>query len=215
MKVTPAITDPSHFRHGQVPRAVRERQLLAIAEELFAERGYEGTSMDEVARRAGVSKPVVYSLVRNKEELFRRTFERAADELATSVAAAVEEHGEDLAGLLRATALAFFLFIRAHGRVWEALFSLDRGGRTGAHVSEIRERQAAFAVGLLQTRAARTGVTLDADRAEAFAHGINGVYESLAHWWRDNPEVPAETLAGWLVEVVLPGIERLTDGPAD
>ena len=37
------------FKHGRVPRAVRERQLLELAEELFAERGYARTSMDELA----------------------------------------------------------------------------------------------------------------------------------------------------------------------
>lgn len=210
---TEAIAAASQFPHGQVPRAVRERQVIALAEELFAERGYEGTSMAEVARRAGVSKPVVYGLVRSKEELFHRCFERAADELAAGVAATAADHGDDLAALLRASALAFFRFIQAHGRAWEMLFSLDAGGRTGAHVSEIRDRQARFAVALLRARAARSGIALEADRAEAVAHGLNGAYEALAHWWRDNPEVAPETLADWLVDLVLPGIERLTAGP--
>ena len=52
------------FEHGRVPRAVRGRQLLELAAELFAERGYGGASMDELARRAGVTKPVVYELLR-------------------------------------------------------------------------------------------------------------------------------------------------------
>ena len=58
------VTD---FQHGRVPRAVRERQLLELAEELFAERGYAGTSMDELCRRAGVTKPVVYELFGSKD----------------------------------------------------------------------------------------------------------------------------------------------------
>ena len=40
--------------------AERREQLIAIARELFAERGFEGTSVEEIAARAGVSKPVVY-----------------------------------------------------------------------------------------------------------------------------------------------------------
>jgi AcrR family transcriptional regulator len=210
MTVTDAVKDASRFRHGRVPAAVRERQVLAIAEELFAEKGYEGTSMAEVARRAGVSKPVVYGLVRSKEELFRRCFEHASEELATEVAAAAEAHPDDVPELLRDSALAFFHFIRAHGRAWESLFSLDAAGRTGTHLSEIRERQARFAASLLREAAAREGVELAADRAEAAAHGLNGVYEALAHWWRGHPEIAPDTLADWLVELSLPGIEALT-----
>ena len=45
-------TSIGDFRHGRVPREVRERQLLELAETLFAERGYGGTSMEELASRA-------------------------------------------------------------------------------------------------------------------------------------------------------------------
>lgn len=207
--VTQATGEVARFRHGRVPAAVRERQVVALAEELFAEKGYEGTSMAEVASRAGVSKPVVYALVRSKEELFRRCFEHASDELATEVAAAAEAHPGDVAGLLHDSAIAFFRFIQAHGRAWESLFSLDAAGRTGTHLGEIRERQAGFAAQLLRDAASDRGAELEPVRAEAAAAGLNGVYESLAHWWRDHPEVAAETLADWLVELVLPGIEAL------
>ena len=69
------------FQHGRVPRPVRERQLLELAEALFAERGYAGASMDELARRAGVTKPVVYELFGSKDGLFerlRRPLDRSA-----------------------------------------------------------------------------------------------------------------------------------------
>jgi AcrR family transcriptional regulator len=206
-----AITEVESYRHGRVPRAVRERQILALAEDLFAEHGYEGASMDELARRAGVSKPVIYDLVESKEALYRLCFERAADELAESVAAAAAEHVGDLAELLRATALAFFRFIDHHRAAWAVLSALDAGGRTAAHVSGIRARQARFAVTMLTERAAKAGVTLDLRRADAAAHALNGAYEALAHWWRENPEVPAETLADWLVELTLPGLQQLTE----
>jgi hypothetical protein len=38
---------------------------------------------------------------------------------------------------------------------------------------------------------------------------VNGAYEALAHWWRDNPGVAAETIADWLVSLVLPGVREL------
>ena len=205
-----AARDLEGHRHGSVPRAVRERQILDLAEELFAEQGYERASMDELARRAGVTKPVIYRLVESKDALFRRCFERSADQLAVSVSAAAARHAGDLRGVLHATAVAFFEFIREHRLAWASLFWLDGGGRTTAHLNDIRARQARFAVAALAERAAEVGTAVDLDRLAASAAALNGAYEALAHWWRDNPEVPAERLADWLCDLMLPGLERLT-----
>src|SRR3954451_4582020 len=85
-EATLQVTD---YPHGRVPRAVRARQLVELAEELFAERGYAGASMDELCRRAGVTKPIVYDLFESKEGLFRACLARAVDRMADSIAAAV------------------------------------------------------------------------------------------------------------------------------
>jgi AcrR family transcriptional regulator len=203
---TPAVED---FRHGRVPRAVREEQILRLAEELFAERGYERASMDELAQRAGVSKPVIYDLVGNKEALFLRCFERSGEELDARVVAAVAAHEGDLAGEVRATARAFFEFIEEHERAWAMLFSLDTGGRTEASVGAIRRRQAEYTAGRIVQRAAEHGVKLDPLRANAAAVLLNSGYEALAHWRRDHPETSVDQLTEWLVEFVVPGLEGL------
>src|SRR3954463_5006833 len=84
------------FRHGRVPRAVRERQLVELGEELFAERGVAKASMDELARRAGVTKPVIYELFGSKDGLFEACLEGLAVRLAASIAEAAR--GADEAG---------------------------------------------------------------------------------------------------------------------
>lgn len=202
--------DVARHRHGRVPRAIRERQVLALAEELFAERGYHGTSMDEIARRAGVSKPVIYDLVHSKDELYRRVFAAAADELAASVAEAASAHQGDLEAQLRGTAIAFFRFIDDHRGAWAMLSATD-GAPLLPYVAGIRARQARFVVSLLKARATRSGAALDEAQAEAAAFALNGAYEALAHWWRDNPDVPPDRLADWLVALVLPGMRQLTE----
>ena len=192
-----------------MPRAVRERQLLALAEELFAERGYDAASMDELARRAGVSKPVVYDVVGSKEELFERCFERAGDELATAMAEAATAHEGDMASVLRASALAFLDFVAHHQRAWAVLYALDSRGRTDSQLQRIRGRQAAFVAGLL----AEVADDLDPARTEAVAFMLNGAFEALAHWRRRQPTtVTDETAAQWLVDFTLPGLEQLARG---
>jgi AcrR family transcriptional regulator len=196
-----------------VPREVRTRQLLALAEELFAERGYDRASMDELARRAGISKPVIYGLVRSKEDLHRRCFERAADDLADAVARAAAAHVGDLRAMMQAGSLAFFEFIDGHRDPWAMLFEENAGAHHLRHIARIRDRQARLVVGMLIERAAEGGRAIDRRELEAAAHALNGAAEALAHWWRENPEVPAKTLADWLVAVMLPGLERLTGAP--
>ena len=83
-----AVARIEDFRHGRVPRVVRERQLVELGEELFAERGYAKASMDELARRAGVTKPVIYELFGSKEGLFRACLEGLALRLADAIAEA-------------------------------------------------------------------------------------------------------------------------------
>jgi AcrR family transcriptional regulator len=201
----PIAAQVSDFPHGRVPRAVRERQILDLAEELFAERGFRNASMDELARRAAVSKPVIYDIMGSKEALFHRSFERAGDELARAMLEASARHAGDLAGQLHATALAFLSFVAGHARSWDVLYALDAGGLTDSHVREIRLRQARFVAGTLS----ELGAHGEPGRLDAVAYMLNGAYEALAHWRREHPDEPDEAAAGWLVDFALPGIERL------
>src|SRR4051794_37843195 len=114
----------ARYPHRRVPRELRRRHLLSVAEELFVERGYQLSSMDELARRAGVSKPVVYDLVGSKEQLFHEVMARFADELAETVATAVSAE-TDPDRRLHAGALAYFHFVDAHRAHYGALFLSD------------------------------------------------------------------------------------------
>jgi AcrR family transcriptional regulator len=201
-QAVPEVTD---FPHGRVPRAVRERQLVDLAESLFAERGYAGTSMDELCRRAGVTKPVVYELFGSKEGLFRACVEGSAAALAESITAAVRA-APDAEGKLRAGGLAFLRFAADHRVAWEVLFATGEA-RFAGEAEAIRRGQATLLGGLL-AESAEPG--FHADQLDAFAHVINGAYEALGHWASEHPDVPLETLADWLVSLLAPGLGRFT-----
>jgi AcrR family transcriptional regulator len=190
------------FRHGRVPRAVRERQLIELAEELFSERGYQGASMDELARRAGVTKPVVYELFGSKDGLFRACLERSAELLATRIAEAVRAE-TDPEARLRAGGLAFLRFAADHRVAWELMME----GRFSDAATAVRRRQAALVHELLQEMAP---ASIDQDELEVAAHAINSAYEGVAHWMWEHPDVPLEQLADWTVELLLPGLRRFS-----
>jgi len=198
------------YTHGRVPRSVRERQVLAVAEDLFAQLGFAGTSMDELARRVGVSKPVIYGLVGSKEQLYRLCVERQAQLLGSRITKAVAAETNPEAQL-RAGSLAFFNFVGDHRRLWEALVS--EPNPFAAEVADIRRRQDDLIGMLLAVAAGRLGVSPEADRVSATAHAINGANEALARWWRDHDELTPEQLTKWSVELLLPGLQQLFVGP--
>jgi AcrR family transcriptional regulator len=191
----------SDFPHGRVPRALRERQVVDLAEELFAERGYAGASMDELSRRAGVTKPVVYDLFESKDGLFRACVERATGRMAESIAAAVRAESEPQARL-RAGGLAFLRFA-ADNRV--AFDLMTMGGRFAEEAQRVRRRQAELIRQLLE-ETAPDGV--DPRELEVVAHAVNSAYEGVAHWMWQHPEVPVEQLADWIVDLLTPGLRR-------
>jgi AcrR family transcriptional regulator len=190
------------FAHGRVPRPVRERQIVELAEELFSERGYTGASMDELARRAGVTKPVIYELFGSKDGLFRACLERSAERLATVVAKAVRAESEPEARV-RAGGLAFLRFAADNRVAWELMME----GRFSDTAIEVRRRQAALVHELLLEKAPPDA---DPRELELAAHAVNSAYEGVAHWMWEHPDVPLERLADWTVELLLPGLRRFT-----
>jgi AcrR family transcriptional regulator len=191
------------FKHGQVPRAVREQQLLELAEGLFAERGYAGASMDELARRAGVTKPVVYELFGNKEGLFGACVDRSIERLSTEIAAAVHAEDEPEARV-RAGGLAFIRFA-AGNRVAFDLMSM--GGSFAEKARAVRESQAELVRGLMAEMAAEG---TDPRELEIAAYAVNAAYEGVAHWMWAHPEVDIERIADWIAELLIPGLRRFT-----
>jgi AcrR family transcriptional regulator len=206
------------YPRGRVPREVRERQVLGLAEQLFLERGFAGTSMEELARRAGVSKPVVYDLVGSKERLFDLCVARAADELERAVVEAVADAGASgIRAQVRAGGLAFFRFVDARRRVWEVLLSAGargapQSGGFEARVDDIRQRQNQLVAALIVANTAGSAV-VDPVVAAAAAACINGAFEGIATWWQAHPERSAEELADWVADLVGPGLELAAARP--
>ena len=215
--MTDLTQQPPSAPGGRLPRRERERQLLDLAGELFSERGYAGTSMDALADRAGVTKPVIYNLFGSKAGLFAACTSELGERLFETVAAAVVGI-DDTEELIRAGSLAFFAFIRENAGLWIAAYGTgdatqNASEQVAAELQEIRGRQNALVQTVIEAAAERIGVTLEPWQLEATTRGLNGMYEGLAIWAIENPDVPVADLADWLVAVVLPGLQTL-GGPA-
>ena len=201
--MTLGATSVDDYAHGRVPRAVRERQLLELAEDLFAERGYGGASMEELARRAGVTKPVVYELFGSKEGLFTACVDRTIERLASDISAAVRAE-TDPETRLRAGGLAFIRFAAGNRVTWELM---SMGGKFAEKARAVRSSQAELVRGLMAEMATEG---TDPRELEVAAHAVNAAYEGVAHWMWDHPDVPIEQIADWIADVLLPGLRRFT-----
>jgi AcrR family transcriptional regulator len=201
--VTAAAPQVQDFKHGRVPRPVRERQLLELAEALFAERGYARASMDELARRAGVTKPVVYELFGSKDGLFGACVDRSIERLAADISTAVRAEDEPEARL-RAGGLAFIRFAAANRVAWDLM---SMGGSFEEKARAVRSSQAEL-IRELMAEMARDDV--DQRELEVAAHAVNAAYEGVAHWMWAHPEVPIEQIADWIADLLIPGLRRFT-----
>jgi AcrR family transcriptional regulator len=198
-----ASTSIGDFQHGRVPREVRERQLVELGEQLFAERGYGGTSMEELASRAGVTKPMVYELFGSKDGVFRACVDRAVGQMARSVAEAVRAEAEPEARV-RAGGLAFLRFAADNRVAWDLM---SMGGQFAQQAVDIRRGQAEL-IHELMLELAPEGV--DERELEAAAWAVTAAYEGLAHWMWEHPDVAAEEAGDWIVALLMPGLRRFT-----
>src|ERR687896_2169660 len=95
----------------KVPRHLRERQMLAVAERAFAAKGFHGASVDAIAEGVGVTKPMVYAYFGSKEGLYRACMARARERLFDTLRANVDPAAPPDEQLWKGL-LAFFTFVR-------------------------------------------------------------------------------------------------------
>ena len=109
---------------GRLPRDERRAQLLAAALEVFTAAGYHSAAMDEIADRAGVSKPVLYQHFPSKLDLYLAVLDTHIDSLVFAIQRAIQST-PDNAKRVQATIGAYFDFIEADGEAFRLLFESD------------------------------------------------------------------------------------------
>ena len=174
-------------RGGRLPRSARRKQLLAAAQEVFVANGYHAAAMDEIAERAGVSKPVLYQHFPGKLELYLALLDTHAETLSRTVQEALlatEDNRERIHGVLT----AYFDFVDRDDQdgAFRLIFETDLGNEpaVAARVDAVAQ-QTMQAVA--DTVAADTG--LDRAQAELLATALTGAAQVAARWWlaRDRP----------------------------
>jgi AcrR family transcriptional regulator len=150
--------------------------MLRAAGEAFATRGFHGSSMDDIARAAGITKPMLYRYFGSKEGLYAAYLRMTGQELVDNVRAPnTREQPPQVR--LRAGLRAFLTYVKEHHAGWTVLH-----GETAAPT----DAQIAREIADLRGRIVVMLTNLFGD--EAYAHAFTGAAESLATWWVNQPQ---------------------------
>ena len=193
-------------------RSEREAQILAVAHEQFAARGFAAVTMDEVAAEVGVTKPLLYNYFGNKERLYLACLEQAAGALVETLTRAAAEAASP-ADALRDGLRAFFAFVAEHRDRWRLLYdeTLPASGEVAERVAEHRERLARLVATLIE-QLVDPATPEPGPAADGLAHALLGAAESLARWWLATEALSAPATAELLLAAVEPGIREAAAG---
>ena len=172
------MTEPP-LRGQRLPRQARRKQLLGAAQEIFVAQGYHAAAMDDIAERAGVSKPVLYQHFPGKLELYLALLEEHATELVKRVRTALESTTNNK---LRVTACidAYFDFVDGEDEGFRLVFESDL--RNDPLVRDRVERMTQECVAAItETIAHDTGFA--AQEAALLSVGLAGMAEIASRWW--------------------------------
>lgn len=181
-----------------MPRVRRRRQLLAAAQEIFVARGYHAAAMDEIADRAGVSKPVLYQHFPGKLELYLALLEEHSEVLVEKQREALEST-DDNRQRVTASFRAYFDFVAGDGEAFRLVFESDlRNLPAVREKSEQTMQRCAELIGAV----IRQDTSISDEEAHLLSIGLVGMAETSARYWLNNhgsvPKDAAEQLVARL-----------------
>ena len=190
--------------------AARRAQLIQVGREVFAEKGYEATSVEEIASRAKVSKPIVYEHFGGKEGLYAVVVDREMEYVIGVISEALSagsprERAEQ-------AALAFLTWVKDRPDGFAVLTHdapttvLSSGGFSSL-LNEVAERVSdVFAEAFKQAG-------FDPDVAPIYAHALIGMVTLVGQWWSVVRKPSVEKVASHIVALAWMGLRNLPEKP--
>ena len=170
--------------------------------EVFGERGFHPTSMNDVAEAAGVTKPVLYQHFRSKRDLYREVLTNVGaqllDEITKATTAARSPHEQVELGFI-----AYFRFVAANEAAFRVLFGggTRRDEEFAAQVATVEGAIAEAIAALIDVEG------LDATSRRQLAHGLVGLAEGTSRvWMAEGADQPPEVLARLVADLAWRGL---------
>ena len=191
----------------------RRAAILDAALAVFAERGYHASSIDDIARKGGISKALIYEHFASKQDLYTELLEQHAGELFSALAEAISEAGRSATARLAVGFDAFYGFVEEHRVAWRMLFREATDPEAVAVLDRITAEVTAFVAGVIAEDPGVRRNEVDAEHGvQVIAQLLVGALQSLATWWADHQELPRERIVEMTMDFAWLGLERLGQG---
>src|SRR5919197_1210986 len=200
-------TKPNQRRRMRGPE--RRAQLLAVARRLFGRSGFHGVSMDQVAREAGVTKPILYDHFVSKEELYVALLDADAQELERQVRAALSARRGNRERI-RQSFQAYFDFVDEHAAEFKLFVqeTMVAGDVVRSKVQGVRDHILGEVSDLI-VRESRGAV--DREDADTVALALVGMVETVARRDPGGPKDRRRRAVDTLVRLSWRGITHLDE----
>lgn len=196
-------------KQKKLPAAARRAQLIEIGRAAFAEKGYQAVSVEEIAKLAKVSKPVLYTHFGGKEGLYAVIVDREIEHVVRIIAQAIS------AGTPRqrveAAALAFLGYVKTHPNGFKVL-SHDAPWTAGEGTMTSLLNDVAGRVSEVFTATFKEA-GFDPKSAPIYAHALVGMVTFVGQWWIDQRKPPVEDVASHISALAWMGLRHLPTKP--
>jgi AcrR family transcriptional regulator len=193
----------------RLPAARRRRQLLDVALQVFAERGFHETSMNDIADAAGVTKPVLYQHFRSKRELFGELLSDVGNELQEAITKAVTT-AQSSHEMVELGFAAYFRYVDAHRDAFNLFYGIGfaREDEFAGQVEQVENTLAELVAGFIDIEGLTPG------QRRLLGHGIVGMIEGAStHWLKQAGEPDPAAVASQLADLAWRGLRGVR--PAD
>jgi AcrR family transcriptional regulator len=196
-------------RSRRLPASERRAQLIEVGRSVFAKHGYEGTSVEEIAKRAKVSKPIVYEHFGGKEGLYAVIVDREMDYVERRINEAISS-GSPRERVERAS-LAFLRYVRDHPDGFAVLsqdspLSSSRG-TISSLLNGLAERVGDVFVSALNEAG------YDTKAAPIYANALIGMVTFVGTWWTEERKPTIEEVAKHISALAWMGLRHLPKRP--
>ncbi|GAB95255.1 AcrR family transcriptional regulator [Kineosphaera limosa] len=190
----------------------RREQLIHIGRTLFADRGFEGTTVEEIAAKAGVSKPVVYEHFGGKEGLYAVVVDREIRTLLDGITEALTTEVTGPRGLVELAALALLDYIDSSTDGFRILVRDSPTGQSTGSFASLISDIASQVEHILAAEFKRR--RLDPRAAPMYAQMLVGMVALTGQWWLDSRKYNKADVAAHLVNLAWNGLSGLERNPA-
>lgn len=189
----------------------RREQLVEVGRSLFATKGFDATSVEEVASKAGVSKPVVYEHFGGKEGLYAVVVDREVQSLVGSLQNSLtsSEHPREI---LEQATLTLLDYIEANSDGFRVLVRDAPDDRTSGSFSSVMGDVAAKVEHILAEQFDKSH--MDRSWAPLYAQMMVGLIAQVGQWWLDERRMAKDVVAAHVVNLVWNGVRNLRPDPS-